>query len=296
MTPKKRHLLGLSQSGFHRIAYREWGQPDAARTAVCVHGLTRNGRDFDVLAVTLAEAGWRVICPDVVGRGDSDWLGDGADYGYPQYLQDMTALLARLDVEQVDWIGTSMGGLIGMMLAASGGHPVGRLVINDVGPLIPKAALERIADYVGRSWVFADRRAALEHVMKAYSGFGDLSEAQWSKLADDSLQAAPDGGFRPNYDPRIGEAFVGQPLEDVDLWPVWDRITCPVLLLRGAESDLLTAETAREMTRRGPATEIVEIAGAGHAPALLSAFERETIRDWLTGAVRVPKGSALPSA
>lgn len=281
VAPKKRHILSLSRSGFHRLAYREWGAQDASRTAVCVHGLTRNGRDFDSLAACLAGAGWRVICPDVAGRGDSDWLGNAADYGYPQYLQDMTAVLARLDVQEVDWIGTSMGGLIGMMLTASVGHPVRRMVINDVGPFIPKAALERIAEYVGQSWSFEELSDAERHVRQTYGTFGDLSDAQWRKLTEDSLRPAPDGGYQSNYDPQIGAAFVGQPLEDVDLWPVWDRISCPVLLLRGAQSELLRAETAREMTHRGPPTELVEVPAAGHAPALLSAFEMETVRDWL---------------
>ena len=283
MEPEKRHFLGLSRSGFHRVAYREWGTRDAPRTAVCVHGLTRNGRDFDALAAALAGAGWRVICPDMVGRGDSDWLGNAADYGYPQYLQDVTALLARLDVAEVDWIGTSMGGLIGMMLAASNGHPVRRMVINDVGPLIPKAALERIAEYVGQSWSFGSQAEAEGHVRRTYGEFGDLTDAQWRKLTEDSLRPGPDGGYLSNYDPQIGAAFVGQPLEDVDLWPVWDRLSCPVLLLRGLRSELLMAGTAREMMRRGPPTELVEIPAAGHAPALLSAFEIETVRDWLTG-------------
>ncbi|WP_119165829.1 alpha/beta fold hydrolase [Algihabitans albus] len=281
MEPKESRVQGLSASGFHRIAYRDWGPRDAGRTVVCVHGLTRNGRDFDALAAHLAQAGWRVICPDVVGRGDSDWLGNAAHYGYAQYLQDMTALLARLDVEEVDWIGTSMGGLIGMMLAACRGHPIKRLVVNDVGPLIPKAALERIAEYVGQTWAFADLAEAERHVCKAYGGFGDLTAAQWAKLTRDSLRPGPDGGYLSNYDPGIGAPFVGQPLKDVDLWATWDAISCPVLLLRGAQSDLLSTETAAEMRRRGPPTRLVEIPGAGHAPALLSPFEFAAIRDWL---------------
>ncbi len=283
MEPQEKSVRSLSTGGFHRMAYREWGPRDAARTVVCVHGLTRNGRDFDGLAAHLAAAGWRVICPDVVGRGDSDWLRNPAEYGYPQYLHDMAVLLARLEVERVDWVGTSMGGLIGMMMAAYSGHPINRLVINDVGPLIPKAALQRIADYVGRSWAFDDLAEAERHVRQAYGTFGKLDEAQWAKLTRDSLRPRPGGGYQPNYDPQIGAAFVGQELTDVDLWSVWDLVSCPVLLLRGLQSDLLSANTAAQMTLRGPQATLIEVPDAGHAPALLSYAEQETVRRWLEG-------------
>ncbi len=297
MEPQQKSIKGLSSAGFHRLAYREWGAADAERTAVCVHGLTRSGRDFDALAAHLASAGWRVVCPDVAGRGESDWLRNPADYGYPQYLQDMNALLARLQVDEVDWVGTSMGGLIGMMLAAQpGGQPIRRLVVNDVGPLIPKAALERIAEYVGREWVFADLAEADKHLRKAYATFGDLSEAQWRKLIGDSLRERPGGGYIPNYDPRIGDAFVAGPLEDVDIWPVWDSISCPVLLLRGLFSDLLSANTAAQMTLRGPQATLVEVPEAGHAPALLSRAEVETIRLWLEGAYDAALDAGLEPA
>ena len=164
------------------MAYREWGAPEAGRVVVCVHGLTRNGRDFDALAAALAGAGCRVVCPDVVGRGDSDWLGDPAGYGFPRYLADMTVLLARLEAEAVDWVGTSMGGLIGMMLAAQPGAPIRRLVINDVGPFIPLAALERIGGYVGRAPVFADLGAAEAYLRDVYAAMGALSDLQWRHL------------------------------------------------------------------------------------------------------------------
>jgi pimeloyl-ACP methyl ester carboxylesterase len=284
VTPQHKSFEGLSSGGFHTVAYREWGPPGAERTAVCVHGLTRNGRDFDALAEHLAEAGWRVVCPDIAGRGASDRLRNPADYAYPQYLQDMTALIARLDVAQVDWVGTSMGGLIGMMLAAQpGGHPIRRLVVNDVGPFIPKAALERIREYVGVTWEFADLDAAERHVRRAYGTFGNLTDAQWRKLTEDSVAEKPGGGYVPNYDPHIGDAFAGQELQDVDLWSLWDGVSCPVLLLRGLHSDLLSANTAAQMTLRGPQATLIEVPDAGHAPALLSAAEVGTIRRWLAG-------------
>ncbi len=172
------------------MAYAEWGAAEAARVVLCVHGLTRSGRDFDRLAAALAASGCRVVCPDVVGRGSSDWLEDPAGYAYPQYLADMTALIARLDVEAVDWVGTSMGGLIGMMLAAQPGTPIRRLVINDIGPFIPKAALARIGDYLGQDQSFADLEAAEAHLRTVHAPFGPLTDAQWEHLTLHSVRPA----------------------------------------------------------------------------------------------------------
>jgi pimeloyl-ACP methyl ester carboxylesterase len=274
------------------MAYREWGDPIAARVVICVHGLTRNGRDFDTLAVSLAVAGCRVVCPDVVGRGDSGWLADPAGYGFPQYVADMTLLLAHLEVEAVDWVGTSMGGLIGMMLAAQPGTLLGRLVLNDVGPFLPKAALERIAGYVGHDPRFADRAAAEAYLREIHGGFGALADHEWRHLTETSVVVAESGGegggqaaqaLRLHYDPGIGAGFRTRPVEDVDLWAVWDRITVPSLVLRGADSGLLLPETAAEMTRRGPRAELVEIADCGHAPALMDPSQVALVRDWLLG-------------
>jgi len=271
----------LSDAGFHRLSYTEWGPPDAARTVVCVHGLTRRGGDFEVLAAALAADGWRVVCPDMAGRGGSDRLADPAAYSYAQYLADTAVLLARLAVERIAWIGTSMGGLIGMMLAARPGSPIGRLLLNDIGPFIPKAALARLAVYVGADPRFSDMAAAERYVRKVHAPFGDLGEAGWRRLTEISVVPAADGGLRLHYDPRIGDAFRNTPLEDVDLWAVWDRIAVPTLVLRGADSDLLLPETAAEMGRRGPRAQIAEIAGCGHAPALRAADQIALIREWL---------------
>ncbi|MEQ8356793.1 MAG: alpha/beta hydrolase [Kiloniellaceae bacterium] len=273
-------LSCLSKTGFHELAYRESG-PGHPVPVVCLHGLGRNARDFDNLAAALAAAGRRVVCLDVVGRGDSAWLRDPMDYSYPQYLADTAALIARLDCARVDIVGTSMGGLIGMMLAAQPGNPIRRLVINDVGPFIPKAALERILDYFGRDPRFPDLEAAEAYHRATYRGFGDLSDAQWRHLTETSLR--PDGaGWRLHYDPRIAEPLRAAELCDVDLWPLWDAITCPVLALRGAESDLLLAETAAEMGARGPRAEVVVVPGCGHAPALLEAGQIDPLRHWLS--------------
>jgi pimeloyl-ACP methyl ester carboxylesterase len=280
--PRWNAVACLSARGFHRMRYCEWGDREAAGVVVCVHGLTRNARDFDALARTLTAADCRVVCPDVVGRGASDWLADPAEYGFARYLADMAVLLARLGAERVDWVGTSMGALIGMMLAAQDGHPLRRLVLNDVGPVIPQAALRRIADYVGTDPRFPDMATAESYIRAVHAPFGALDDAQWRHLTESSVAPADGGqGYRLRYDPAIGAAFAELAEEDVDLWSVWDRVTVPTLVLRGADSDLLPRATAQEMTQRGPRAEVVEIAGCGHAPALLDAAQTGLIRDWL---------------
>lgn len=281
MPMSERSVLALSAAGFHRMAYTQWGRDDAGRTVVCAHGLTRNGRDFDVLALALAE-GRRVVCPDVVGRGRSDWLARPDLYGYPQYLADMTVLLARLDVDAqgVDWVGTSMGGLIGLFLAAQPKSPIRRLVVNDVGPFVPKAALERIGGYVGKDPVFEDIAALESYLRFVLMGFGSLGDAQWRHLAEHSARSRPDGRYGLAYDPAIGGAFQGE-LTDVDLWPLWDAVRCPVLVLRGGESDLLLPETAAEMTTRGPKARVVEFPHVGHAPALMDEGQIAVVKRFL---------------
>jgi pimeloyl-ACP methyl ester carboxylesterase len=272
-------LLTLGPHGFHRTRYYEWGEADNPRVAVCVHGLTRNGRDFDVLGQALAPD-FRVLCPDVVGRGRSDWLTHAQGYGYPLYLSDMAALVARSGAEQVCWVGTSMGGLIGMMLAAQPQTPIVRLVVNDVGPLVPKAALERLGAYVGKAPAFADESALESYVRSVHAPFGPLTDAQWRHLARHSGRHNADGSLFLAYDPRIAAAFSGE-LKDVVLWPVWDAIACPTLVLRGTQSDLLSPETAQEMTHRGPRARLHEFGGVGHAPALMSADQVEVVRSFL---------------
>ncbi|WP_119678602.1 alpha/beta fold hydrolase [Indioceanicola profundi] len=279
-TMTERSFLGLSATGFHRVAYTEWGT--GPRTIVCVHGLTRNSRDFDVLAADLAETlKARVVCPDVVGRGRSDRLVNPDNYGYPQYMSDMAALIARLDVETVEWVGTSMGGLIGMLLAAQPNSPISRMVINDVGPFVPKAALQRIADYVGVEHAFEDLNKLESYLRATYAGFGKLTDAQWAHLAQHSARGLPDGRLGLAYDTGIARIFAQAPIGDVDLWPVWSMIRCPVLAIRGVDSDLLQPETARRMAEEGPKAKVVEIAETGHAPALMDPAQIAAIRDFL---------------
>jgi pimeloyl-ACP methyl ester carboxylesterase len=247
-----------------------------------VHGLTRNGRDFDALALRLSEQ-YRVICPDIVGRGDSEWLHDGALYTYAQYVADMTALIARADVDAVDWLGTSMGGLIGMILAAQTDTPVRRLVLNDVGPFVPQAALERLASYVGICTRFDSFVDAERYLREVHAPFGALTDTQWRALAERSVSGSAETGYAARYDPEIGTALRAGLAGDVDLWATWDLITCPVLVLRGSQSDLLLSQTAAEMTVRGPRAEVVEIKGCGHAPALLDEAQMNVVAEWLDG-------------
>jgi pimeloyl-ACP methyl ester carboxylesterase len=279
MTMTTHTLSCLGPHGFHRIAYTEWAGPPGAPTVLCVHGLTRNGRDFDELAGALARR-FRVVCPDVAGRGKSEWLAHAGDYGYPLYLSDMAALIARLGVEEVHLVGTSMGGLIGMMLAAQPATPIRRLVVNDIGPLIAKEGLLRIATYVGADPVFADLAALEAYLREVSASFGRLSDAQWRHMAEHGARRRPDGTLGRAYDPAIAEAFKTVK-GDVDLWPVWDAIGCPTLVLRGADSDLLRSADATAMTTRGPRARVVEFPGIGHAPSLMAEDQIAAVEEFL---------------
>lgn len=281
MAMRERSYLSLSAHGFHRIAYTEWGPADAARVAVCVHGLTRNSRDFDPFAQALEDT-YRVACPDLPGRGKSHWFTVHADYRPPAYLGDLSALLARLDVSEIDWVGTSLGGILGMTLAAQPNTPIRKLVVNDVGAFIEKAALARIGDYVGKDPTFRSLEALEAYLREVHAPFGPLTDAQWRHLAihgarrDDAAEV-----WRLHYDPGIAVPFRDDFSKDIDLWPVWDAIRCPVLIVRGAESDILLHEIAEEMLTRGPQAELLELPGIGHAPALMDPAQIAVVRDWL---------------
>jgi pimeloyl-ACP methyl ester carboxylesterase len=281
MTPKLRTLSALGPHGFTEIAYAEWGEGD--RTVICAHGLTRNARDFDWLAEALVARGWRVLCPDMPGRGRSAWLNDPSDYGYVLYLAASAALIARSGAARVAWVGTSMGGIIGMMLAAQPNSPVQTLVLNDVGALIPAASIARIASYVGDAPDFTDLAAVESYLRRVHAPFGALSDEQWRHLAAISTRPAEQGGLRLHYDPAIALPFKQQEPKDVDLWPIWEKVACPTLIVRGATSDLLRADTAREMAGRTRAKEVrlVEFAGCGHAPALMDPAQIAAIADFL---------------
>jgi len=276
-----RKVPALSAHGFYNVAYHEWGRADNAKVLMCVHGLTRRGRDFDFLAQAL-ERDYRVLCPDMPGRGLSDFLPVKEDYDYVTYIGAAAALIARAGVSELHWVGTSMGGLIGMMTAAQPNSPIAKLVINDVGPFLPKSALERIGSYVGTDPRY-ESLAELEKALREVSApFGPLTDAQWRFLARHYARQLPDGKFTSHYDPGIAVNIrKAQPAQDIDLWPVWSQIKCPVLILRGAQSDLLTPETAQRMQERPYPTKLVEFAGIGHAPALLAEDQIKIIKDWL---------------
>jgi pimeloyl-ACP methyl ester carboxylesterase len=269
----------LTVSGWRRGAYTGWGNPGNPNVVICVHGLTRNARDFDELARHL-EDHYYVVCADVFGRGHSDWLSNKADYGYPTYCTQMAALIAHLRAEKVDWVGTSMGGMIGMLLAAMPGAPIRRLVMNDIGPFVPKTALEVIAGYVGRDPVFDSVDTLEIYLRTVHAGFGKLTDPQWRHMANHSHRQDEQGKVRLAYDPAIGNAFRNAPLEDIDLTPMWQRVACETLVVRGANSRLLLPETFAQMCEK-PKVRGVTIANVAHAPALMDAEQVGVVRDFL---------------
>jgi pimeloyl-ACP methyl ester carboxylesterase len=271
-------VLCLDPHGWHRMRYTEWGDARNPRVLVCVHGLTRCGRDFDYLAERLCDM-YRVVCPDVVGRGRSDWLRDPRDYTYPVYLNDLSVLLASLHAETVDWIGTSMGGILGMLLAAAPGAPIRKLVMNDVGSVVPKAALQRIGQYVGKEPSFATLEE-YEATMRTFSPFGELTAEQWRHLAIHVAKQGDDGRWHARYDPGIAVNFDAAIDADVDLRAYWNALHGPVLVVRGAESDLLLAPTLEEMLRR-PRTESYVVPRTGHPPMLMNDAQVGRVRHFL---------------
>ncbi|MCC8997729.1 MAG: alpha/beta hydrolase [Nitrosomonas sp.] len=270
------------------IAYTDWGNPKNPHVVICVHGLTRNCRDFDYLAHAL-ESECRVIAVDVVGRGHSDWLEHADDYNfYPLYLSDATSLMAHLQSQYdttitLDWVGISMGGLIGMMMAIQPKSPVSirKLVMSDIGPLIPATALMRISDYVGRDPRFDTFEEFKAYMKKISAPFGILTDEQWTHMAIHSMRQYEDGtcGFR--YDPQIGLSLKGLKIKDIDLWQQWDQLTIPTMILRGVESDLLSADTAAQMKIRGPKAQIVEFPNVGHAPTIMNEQQIQIVRDFI---------------
>ena len=273
--PRRRSLSSLSPHGFHRVVYFEWGDASNPRVAICVHGVGRNARDFDVIAETLA-ATHRVLAVDMPGRGESDWLADANDYIFPTYLTTLTALLARSGAETVDWIGTSMGGLLGIIIAAQPKHPIAHLVINDIGPAIEPAALERIRGYFGLDPTFASYAEIERYIRQISATFGPLTDAQWDHVTRSNVRQRPDSRWGLAYDPGIAVPFRAS-AAPADLWSLWDAIRCPTLVLRGAQSDLLSTATATQMTARGPMPKLVEFAGVGHAPMLLAAEQIDPV-------------------
>ena len=295
-----RTYRALGPHGFHRVHYTEWGDPTNPKVLICAHGMTRTCRDFDFLAAAL-ERDYRVICPDVVGRGESDWLKEPMGYQFPTYVGDMLTLLGTLaqqaPIGRFDWVGTSMGGLIGLMLAGAPDlplpAPLRRLVLNDVGPVIEWQALQRIGQYLGKSGPFESVEAGAACLRALAPGFGPHTDAQWLALSRPMLRARPEGDWRLHYDPAIAVPYAAVTPEssaqgEALLWQLYDRVKADTLLLRGAESDLLSAATASAMQARGPRPRLLEFAGVGHAPTLVADDQVAAVLDFLLPAGEAP--------
>ena len=278
---RRDNVLCASPSGLHRLSYLEWGDRRNPRVLVCVHGLTRCARDFDPLAAALADR-YRVVCPDMPGRGDSDWLKNPMDYATSTYINSVATLIARLDVAAVDWVGTSMGGLIGMALASLEKAPVRRMVLNEAGPVVTGVSLNRIGTYVGKAPPFATFEAAVQYIRTVSVFFGPHTDKEWRFLTEHYVRPQPDGTFRAHYDPAIAVPFnANEPNKDLELWPVWEAVSCPTIVIRGGLSDLLTRETVERMKTTGPRAQAVEFRGIGHAPTLIKADQIKVVRDFL---------------
>lgn len=285
--PRIKTVQCMSPSGLHDIAYKEWGDPGNRKVLICSHGVTRVADDFDALARALS-GHYRVVCPDTVGRGRSGKLRNPEHYRIPQYVSDMVTLIARVTQEhdQVDWFGTSMGGLIGMGLASLPGNPVRKLVLNDIGPTLDPTALQRIGDYIGQDLRFPSFETAAKFVREVSLSFGEHSEDEWHKLAADVLRQDDNGQWVRHYDMGLAQPFRSATPETAEadqamLWAAYDAIRCPTLLIRGEQSDLLSRETAHAMTQRGPRARLVEIPGVGHAPTFIHDDQIAVARDFL---------------
>jgi pimeloyl-ACP methyl ester carboxylesterase len=285
-TARLDEFRALGPRGFLRIGVTEWGPADAEQVVLCVHGLTRNARDFDFLARRLAAKGIRVVAPDLPGRGRSEWASNGSDYATPLYLAVAAAVIARTGVAEVDWIGTSLGGHVGMEMAALPGAPIRRLVLNDFGARISGVALQRIGAYLRNRRRFESVAALEAHFRTIHEPFGHLTDAQWRHMAEHSAVETEEGDYRQHFDPAIARAFSWPLMVDIALWDVWEKVACPTLILRGEDSDLLHASTVRDMTKRGDAAKkgwvrAVEVRECGHAPALMSDSQISLVEEFL---------------
>jgi pimeloyl-ACP methyl ester carboxylesterase len=277
-------IRGLSLTGFHRVAYVDWGPLVSPNPVVCVHGLTRQGRDFDYLAARLAAAGRRTVCPDLAGRGRSGRLSNPEQYALPQYCADINALIAHLGVDSIDWVGTSLGGLIGMVLASFAGTPIRRLVVNDIGPYLPWAGLARIGQYISEMPAgFRNLDDAEAYMRTVLAPFGSLANEHWLHITRHSVEWQP---AQERYvmlcDPGIARAFRNPWQYSLDLWQYWEAIEVPILVLRGTRSDLLPADLAAKMGQRNKRARIHEFEGVGHAPPLMTPDQIDVVASFLS--------------
>lgn len=284
LTARLHTVQWLSPHGLHKLAYREWGDPDNPHVLLCVHGLTRSSADFETMAQDLGKD-LRVVAADMPGRGASDWLSDAALYGVPTYVNACVALVARLNAGTLDWFGTSMGGLIGMAYASLPNNPIRKLILNDVGPSLNFSALQRIGDYVGKPVEFQTLQEARQYIRTISQPFGPHTESQWNELCD-SVLLEKNGHWQPHYDPAIGQAFQNLSesttlLHETALWAAFDAIKADTLVVRGEHSDLLSKQTVAEMSQRGPKPRVIEVHGVGHAPTFMQNEQINIVRDFL---------------
>lgn len=283
---REHKLLCNTPDDPHHIAYMEWGAEDNPKVLICVHGLMRNAYDFEELASALSTE-YRVIAVDVVGRGQSDWLQNYRNYHYGTYVSDLLNLCFTLNLTQVDWVGTSMGGLIGMMLASLPNTPIRKLVMNDIGAYVPQAALRRIATYISEAAPhFVDLDAAERYFREIYKPFGELSATQWRSIAEHSVRQTAQGDLTLIYDPNIPKAFISEgetaeTMKEVVLWEIWEKVQCPALILRGGDSDLLLPETVTQMQQGREQVHTITVPNVGHAPPLMNAEQIAWVRNWL---------------
>ncbi|MBY0500967.1 MAG: alpha/beta hydrolase [Alphaproteobacteria bacterium] len=278
--PRRDYIWGLSPLGFHKVAYVEWGKKTHGPVLICAHGLTRNSRDFDYLCKAIKH-NYQIVCPDLVGRGESDYTGSNLTYNFAQYLADMVTLLARIDSQEVHWLGTSLGGIIGMMLAAQPNSPIKSLILNDVGMIIPSIALQRLGTYARNDDSFATFEDAKNYFKTALSGFNIIDSKIWDHITKYGTKQDEKGGLSLTYDAVIGEIFRNEETPSLHFETYWQSIRCPVLILRGEASDMLLPEIIKKMMYFRPNTKVITIPQCGHAPSLMTIEQIQIIENWL---------------
>lgn len=280
---KTKHVLSSNNAGQHRIVYQDWGDENNPNVLICVHGLTRNSRDFDYLASDLS-AQYRVIAPDIVGRGQSDWLPDPSFYTLEQYIKDIAILLKDLNISQADWLGTSLGGLIGMTMATMPNSPIKRLILNDIGPVIKKEAITFLATSLAETPHFKSL-AELQGFLKiAYSAMGQLEANHWEHMVTHDHRFTPEGTITRNFDPQITQSVGSISAADLTMWEVWEAVKCQTLVLHGENSVILTPAICDEMLKRNPLASIVTLPGVGHTPSLMVPEQIDIVANWLKNA------------
>ncbi|THB65799.1 MAG: alpha/beta hydrolase [Gammaproteobacteria bacterium] len=274
-------VLCNNPEGYHRIFYREYGNENAEHTVVCAHGLTRNSHDFDFFAEGISD-NFRVITVDIVGRGISDWLDNKALYTYNQYANDFSTLFAKIDVENVFWVGTSLGGSIGMILASKRNTPIKKLVANDIAPYIDYSIIESISKYCGSTPVFNNQEEICNYLKEIYTAFGDLADKHWEHIAKHTTGKKDGDKYRLAFDPAISYSILEETNhKSVDFWKYWDKVACPTLVIHGLQSTILSSEQTKEMSERGPMADVFTVEDAGHAPALMLEDQIQKVKEWL---------------